>query len=117
MSAVDERDAAQLLAEHLRSEGHQVLAHAVATEHGLLAVVTKLPSGWMFGHLRVSNGEPFRPPIGAFDDAARHRLRRQATAWFNNQRQLPHPAAVIRLDAFGVVLGAPAEFHHVPNAF
>lgn len=113
--------AARHLADHLTSRGYEVVTYDFPTSEGPLGVVARLRGGWMVGDLRIAReGASFAPPIGAYDEQARYRLRRQATEWFNASGLMLDPTAQLRLDAFGVVLtpaGALADVHHLRSAY
>lgn len=79
---------------------------------------------WLrFADVRLARVE-FRPPVGTFDHATQHRLRRAITDWINRRHQdgqtdLPGDRR-LRLDAIGVYLdarGLPHVVDYVPNAY
>ncbi len=111
---------AEYLAEQLRDAGYNVVDVAVQTNAGMLAIVLETADGWTFGTLRVAHERRgFQPPIGAYSDDAGRIARKQATDWFNSRRLLPDLGAMLRVDAFGVLLdddGNPTAFHHVRSA-
>jgi putative endonuclease len=116
------RIAEQLVARRLAAAGWEVLDRNARTRHGELDIVALDGRTLVFVEVKAGRaGAALGPerPILAVDARKQRRVRKLATAWLAQRRDLP-PYAEIRFDAVGVTFdraGRPVEVEHIPAAF
>src|SRR6478735_8781458 len=96
--------AEQLVAVRLRAAGWEILERNARTRHGELDIVALDNRTLVFVEVKAGReGAAFGPerPILAVDARKQRRVRRLATAWMAERREVP-PYAEIRFDAVGV---------------
>lgn len=114
--------AEELVARRLRTAGWQILERNARTRHGELDIVARDGRALVFVEVKAGRqGTSFGPerPVLAVDRRKQQRIRRLATAWMAERRDLP-PYAEIRFDAVGVTVdraGRPIEVEHIEAAF
>jgi putative endonuclease len=114
--------AEQLVAERLQAAGWEILERNARTRHGELDIVARDGRTLVFVEVKAGRqGADFGPerPILAIDFRKQLKVRRLATAWMAERRNLP-PYDEIRFDAVGVTLdraGRPTDVEHIPSAF
>jgi putative endonuclease len=116
------RRAEDLVAEHLLGAGWTLVERNARTRFGELDVVALDGRTLVFVEVKAgrqgSASGPERPVLGVHR-RKQLRIRRLATAWMGERRNLPHYAA-IRFDAVGVTFddaGRVADYEHIENAF
>lgn len=111
-----------LVAERLRAEGWRILERNARTRHGELDIVALEGGALVFVEIKAARSGTSRGPVHPLESVGarkRLRLRRLATAWMAERRDLPRYRE-IRFDAVGVILDAaarPAAFEHIRGAF
>ncbi len=116
------RIAEQLVARRLLAVGWEIVARNARTRHGELDIVALDGRTLVFVEVKAAReGTAFGPerPVLAVDPRKQRRVRRLATAWMAERRDLP-PYAEIRFDAVGVTLdraGRAIDVEHIVAAF
>ena len=114
--------AEQLVADRLAAAGWEILERNARTRYGELDIVARDSRSLVFIEVKAGRvGTSFGPerPILAIDRRKQQRVRRLATAWMTERRDLP-PYAEIRFDAVGVSLDRndrAVEVEHIEGAF
>ena len=114
--------AEQLVADRLAAAGWKILERNARTRYGELDIVALDNRTLVFIEVKAGRvGASFGPerPIIAIDRRKQQQVRRLATAWMTERRNLP-PYAEIRFDAVGVTLdraGRAIEVEHIEAAF
>jgi len=114
--------AEELVARRLAAAGWEILERNARTRHGELDIVARDNRTLVFVEVKAGrSGSAFGPerPILAVDVRKQRRVRRLATAWMAERRDLP-PYAEIRFDAVGVTydpVGRMVEVEHIEAAF
>jgi putative endonuclease len=116
------RAAEGLVASRLAESGWEVLARNARTRHGELDIVALDGGSLVFVEVKAGRaGSAFGPerPILSVDFRKRARVRRLATAWMGEHRDLPRYDE-IRFDAVGVTYdhsGRVVDYEHIRGAF
>lgn len=116
------RAAEEIVARRLRAAGWEILARNARSRHGELDIVALDGGALVFVEVKAGRVESaFGPerPVHSVDARKQRRVRRLASAWMSERRDLPRFAA-IRFDAVGVSFdrgGRAVEIEHVENAF
>jgi putative endonuclease len=114
--------AEELVAQRLAAAGWDVLERNARTRYGELDIVALDRRALVFVEVKGGRaGAAFGPerPVLAVDARKQRRVRKLATAWMSERRDLPRYAE-IRFDAVGVTFdraGRVTEYEHIPNAF
>jgi len=114
--------AEELVARRLAAAGWQILERNARTRHGELDIVAREGRALVFVEVKAGRqGSAFGPerPILAIDIRKQRQVRRLATAWMGERRDLP-PYAEIRFDAVGVTFdraGRVVDVEHIRAAF
>jgi putative endonuclease len=114
--------AEELVARQLAAAGWEIVERNARTRHGELDIVARDGRTLVFVEVKAGRqGSAFGPerPILAVDSRKQRRVRKLATAWMAERRDLP-PYAEIRFDAVGVTLdraGRVVDVEHIPAAF
>ncbi|HEV7615562.1 MAG TPA: YraN family protein [Solirubrobacterales bacterium] len=114
--------AEQLVAQRLAAAGWEILERNARTRYGELDIVARDGRALVFVEVKAGRRDAaFGPerPILAIDRRKQQRVRRLATAWMAERRDLP-PYADIRFDAVGVSFdrdGGAVEIEHIEAAF
>lgn len=116
------RAAEDLVAERLRAAGWRLIERNARTRHGELDIVALDGRTLTFVEVKAgragSRRGPERPVLGVGPQKQR-RIRRLATAWMSERRDLPRYES-IRFDAVGVTYnpsGQIAAYEHIEGAF
>ena len=113
--------AEELIARRLQAAGWEILERNARTRHGELAIVARDRRALVFVEVKAGRqGTAFGPerPVLAVDRRKQQRIRRLATAWMAERRNVP-PYAEIRFDAVGVTVdraGRPIGIEHIRAA-
>jgi putative endonuclease len=116
------RIAEDLVAARLATAGWEIVERNARTRYGELDIVARDGRALVFVEVKAArSGTSFGPerPVHAVDHRKQRRIRRLATAWMQERRDIP-PFGEIRFDAVGVTLdraGAPVDFEHIEAAF
>ncbi len=116
------RLAEQHVASRLAAAGWRILERNARTRYGELDLVARDGRTLVFVEVKAArSGADFGPerPIESIDWRKQLRVRRLATAWMAERRDVPHYDE-IRFDAVGVVLdraGRVVDFEHIEAAF
>lgn len=116
------RAAENLVATRLASAGWEVVERNARTRHGELDVVALDGHTLVFVEVKAGRaGSAFGPerPILSVDFRKQLRVRRLATAWMGERRDLPRYDQ-IRFDAVGVTYdraGRVTDYEHLEGAF
>jgi putative endonuclease len=116
------RIAEDLVARRLAESGWRILERNARTRHGELDLVALDGRILVFVEVKgAREGAAFGPerPILAIDRRKQLRVRRLATAWMAERRDLPRYKE-IRFDAIGVTLDRAdraVDVEHIPGAF
>jgi putative endonuclease len=116
------RIAEELVARRLAAAGWEILARNARSRYGELDVVARDGRTLVFVEVKAGRtGAGFGPerPVLAIDARKQRRIRRLATAWMAERRDLP-PYREIRFDAVGVTFdraGRIADYEHLEGAF
>jgi putative endonuclease len=116
------RRAEDLVAERLVAAGWRIVERNARTRHGELDIVALDRRALVFVEVKAGRaGSSFGPerPVHSVDFRKQARVRRLATAWMGERRDLPRYAE-IRFDAIGVTFdraGHPTDVEHIPGAF
>jgi putative endonuclease len=114
--------AEDLVARRLRRAGWEIIERNARTRHGELDIVARDGHALVFVEVKAGReGTAFGPerPVLAVDRRKQQRIRRLATAWMAERRDLP-PYRDIRFDAVGVTvdrMGRPIDVEHIEGAF
>jgi putative endonuclease len=114
--------AEELVARRLGAAGWEIVERNARTRHGELDIVARDGRALVFVEVKAGReGTAFGPerPILAVDRRKQQKVRRLATAWMAERRDLP-PYAEIRFDAVGVTFdrrGRVVDVEHIPAAF
>lgn len=116
------RAAEDLVAARLRVAGWEVVERNARTRHGELDLVALDGRALVFVEVKAGRaGSAFGPerPVLSVDFRKQARVRRLATAWMSERRDLPRYAE-IRFDAIGVTYdrsGRVTDYEHLEGAF
>ena len=116
------RTAEDLVAARLADAGWEIVERNARTRHGELDVVALDGRALVFVEVKAGRaGSDFGPerPILAVNHRKQQRVRRLATAWMSERRDLPRYDE-IRFDAIGVTLdfaGRVTDYEHIRGAF
>jgi putative endonuclease len=116
------RIAEQLVAERVQAAGWQILERNARTRHGELDIVALDGRALVFVEVKAGReGTAFGPerPILSVDRRKQQKVRRLATAWMAERRNVP-AYDEIRFDAVGVTLdraNRAVVVEHIVNAF
>ncbi len=116
------RAAEDMVAERLIGSGWKLMERNARTRYGELDLVALDGNALVFVEVKAGHeGSAFGPerPVLGVDRRKQLRVRRLATAWMSEQRDLPHYAG-IRFDAVGVTFdraGRAIEVEHIRGAF
>jgi putative endonuclease len=111
-----------LVARRLAAAGWRLLERNARTRHGELDIVALDGRALVFVEVKAGRaGSSFGPvrPVLAVDRRKQQKIRRLATAWISEHRDIPHYAE-IRFDAIGVSFDRNArvlDVEHVRAAF
>jgi putative endonuclease len=114
--------AEELVARRLATAGWEIVERNARTRYGELDIVARDGRTLVFVEVKAGReGSAFGPerPILAVDARKQRRVRRLATAWMAERRDVP-PYAEIRFDAIGVTFdraGQVTDVEHIPAAF
>lgn len=116
------RTAEDLVAVRLASAGWEIVERNARTRFGELDIVALDGRALVFVEVKAGReGAAFGPerPVLAVNARKQQRIRRLATAWMSERRDLPRYAD-IRFDAVGVSFdraGNPVDVEHIRGAF
>jgi putative endonuclease len=114
--------AEELVARRLAAAGWEIVERNARTRHGELDIVARDGRALVFIEVKAGRqGAAFGPerPILAVDARKQRRVRKLATAWMAERRDIP-PYAEIRFDAVGVTFdraGRAVDVEHIQGAF
>lgn len=114
--------AEDLVAARLAASGWEVVERNARTRHGELDLVALDRDALVFVEVKAGRaGSAFGPerPVLAVDGRKQRRVRRLATAWMTERRDLPRYGD-IRFDAVGVTFdraGRLTDYEHIRGAF
>ena len=114
--------AEDLVASRLAAAGWEIVERNARTRYGELDVIAMDGTTLVFVEVKAAReGTQFGPerPILSIGPQKQRRVRRLATAWMSERRDLPRYDE-IRFDAVGVTLdraGRPVEIEHIEGAF
>jgi putative endonuclease len=114
--------AEELVARRLLAAGWEILERNARTRHGELDIVARDGRALVFVEVKAGrDGNSFGPerPVLAVDRRKQQRIRRLATAWMAERRDIP-PYADIRFDAIGVTIDRAdqvLDVEHIRAAF
>ncbi len=114
--------AEELVARRLRAADWEILERNARTRHGELDIVARDGRALVFIEVKAGRaGNVFGPerPVLAVDRRKQRRIRRLATAWMAERRDVPSYAE-IRFDAVGVTVdraGRVLDIEHIEAAF
>jgi putative endonuclease len=116
------RRAEQLIAQRLTAAGWEVIERNARTRHGELDIVAFDGRALVFIEVKAGReGAAFGPerPVLAVDTRKQRRIRKLATAWMAERRDVPRYTD-IRFDAVGVTFdraGRAVDVEHIVAAF
>jgi putative endonuclease len=116
------RTAEDLVASRLAAAGWEVVERNARTRHGELDLVAIDNRSLVFVEVKAGRaGSAFGPerPVLSIDFRKQARIRRLATAWLGERRDLPRYER-IRFDAIGVTYdraGQVVDYEHLEGAF
>jgi len=116
------RTAEDLVAERLAAAAWEIVERNARTRHGELDIVALDGRALVFVEVKAGRaGSRFGPerPVLAIGPRKQLRIRRLATAWMGERRDLPRYDA-IRFDAVGVTYdrsGRVLDYEHLHGAF
>ena len=116
------RAAEDLVAARLAAAGWEIVERNARTRYGELDIVAIDGSALVFVEVKAGRaGSAFGPerPILSIDFRKQRRIRRLATAWMTERRDLPRYRE-IRFDAVGVTYdrdGQAIDYEHIKAAF
>ena len=114
--------AEDFVASRLTAKGCEIVERNARTRYGELDIVAREGHTLVFFEVKAARaGTQFGPerPILSVDSRKQRRVRRLATAWMAERRDLP-PYREIRFDAVGVTLDRhdrPVHVDYVKSAF
>jgi putative endonuclease len=114
--------AEELVARRLAAAGWEIVERNARTRYGELDIVARDGRALVFVEVKAGRqGSAFGPerPILAVDARKQRRVRKLATAWMAERRDIP-PYAEIRFDAVGVTFDRAdhlVDVEHIPAAF
>lgn len=114
--------AEELVARRLASAGWEIVERNARTRYGELDIVARDGRALVFVEVKAGReGAAFGPerPVLAVDGRKQRRVRRLATAWMAERRNVP-PFDDIRFDAVGVTFdraGRAIDIEHIEGAF
>jgi putative endonuclease len=114
--------AEEIVARRLVAAGWEIVERNARTRYGELDIVALDGRALVFVEVKAGReGAAFGPerPVLAVDARKQRRVRRLATAWMAERRDIP-PYAEIRFDAVGVTFdraGRMTDCEHIPAAF
>jgi putative endonuclease len=114
--------AEDLVSTRLAAAGWQILEHNARSRHGELDLVARDRRTLVFVEVKAGlTGSQFGPerPVLSVDFRKQRRIRRLATAWMSEHRDLPRYDE-IRFDAIGVTYdraGRVTDYEHIRGAF
>jgi putative endonuclease len=116
------RAAEDLVARRLAAAGWEIVERNARTRHGELDLVALDGGALVFVEVKAGRaGSAYGPerPVLAVGAQKQRRIRRLATAWMSERRELPRYAQ-IRFDAIGVTydrVGRVTDYEHIRAAF
>ncbi|MGC1852687.1 MAG: YraN family protein [Solirubrobacterales bacterium] len=116
------RAAEDLVADRLASAGWELVGRNVRSRHGELDLIALDGRSLVFVEVKAGRaGSAFGPerPVLSVDFRKQRRIRRLATAWMSERRDLPRYDE-IRFDAVGVTYdhaGRVIDYEHIEGAF
>lgn len=116
------RAAEDLVATRLVATGWEVLERNARSRHGELDLVALDGRTLVFVEVKAGRaGSTYGPerPVLSIDFRKQHRIRRLASAWMGERRDLPRYEE-IRFDAIGVTYdraGRVVDYEHLSGAF
>lgn len=116
------RSAEDLVAWHLSEAAWEIVERNARTRHGELDIVALDGRTLVFVEVKAGRaGSAFGPerPVLSVDVRKQLRIRRLATAWISERRDLPRYDE-IRFDAIGVTYdraGRVTDYEHIEGAF
>jgi putative endonuclease len=116
------RAAEDLVAARLAETGWEIVERNARTRYGELDVIALDGTTLVFLEVKAGRrGSRFGPerPLHSIDFRKQRRIRRLASAWMSERRDLPRYAQ-IRFDAIGVTYnraGRAVEYEHIEGAF
>jgi putative endonuclease len=116
------RAAEDLVASRLVEAGWEIVERNARTRHGELDLVAVDNHSLVFVEVKAGRaGSAFGPerPVLSVDFRKQARIRRLATAWLSERRDLPRYGE-IRFDAIGVTYdrgGRVVDYEHLEGAF
>jgi putative endonuclease len=116
------QEAEDLVTARLAEVGWKILERNARTRHGELDIVALDGRALVFVEVKAGRaGSSFGPerPVLSVDFRKQRRIRRLATAWMSERRELPRYEE-IRFDAIGVTYdrgGRVLDYEHIPGAF
>ena len=114
--------AEDLVAARLEEASWEIVERNARTRHGELDLVALDGRTLVFVEVKAGRaGSAYGPerPILSIDFRKQRRVRRLATAWMSERRDLPRYDE-IRFDAIGVTydhVGRVVDYEHIPGAF
>lgn|SRR6187549_120365 len=114
--------AEDLVAARLAAAGWEIVERNARSRHGELDLVALDGEALVFVEVKAGRaGSSFGPerPILSVDFRKQRRVRRLATAWLGERRDLPRYTD-IRFDAVGVTFdghGSVSDYEHIEGAF
>jgi len=114
--------AEDLVAARLAEASWEIVERNARTRHGELDLVALDGRTLVFVEVKAGRaGSAYGPerPILSIDFRKQRRVRRLATAWMSERRDLPRYDE-IRFDAIGVTydhVGRVVDYEHIPGAF
>ncbi|HET9163765.1 MAG TPA: YraN family protein [Solirubrobacterales bacterium] len=114
--------AEDLVAERLAAADWEIVERNARTRHGELDIVAHDAGALVFVEVKAGrSGSLYGPerPVLAVGPQKQRRIRRLATAWMSERRDLPRYDA-IRFDAIGVTYdraGRVTDYEHIRGAF
>jgi len=114
--------AEELVAQRLATAAWEIVERNARTRHGELDIVALDGRALVFLEVKAGRaGSPYGPerPVLAIGRRKQLRIRRLATAWMGERRDLPRYDA-IRFDAVGVTYdraGRVTDYEHLRGAF
>jgi len=116
------RAAENLVADRLAGRGWQIVERNARTRYGELDIVARDGAALVFVEVKAGRaGSSFGPerPVLGVDRRKQLRVRKLATAWMSERRDVPYYAE-IRFDAVGVTYdrnGQVTDVEHIHRAF
>lgn len=115
------RQAEELVAARLQATGWRALERNARTRYGEIDIVALDGQTLVFVEVKAGRqGAAFGPerPVLAVNRAKQRRIRRLATAWMAERRDLPYYDE-IRFDAIGITFdaGRVTDYEHIVGAF